>query len=118
MALKENITVRVSGSDVIDYTAVSNFTTDVIEWESLNGFTLNVWFSVITGTNPTPTLTIEASNENNNNAFVTYTNMTNISLPELFEDISFKPKYLRFSYVATGVGLGSVVTFTLNEIKP
>ena len=55
MALKEDLTVYVSGSAVVDYVANADFTTDAIEWADFRGFTLNVWYSNLVGKcNPFP----------------------------------------------------------------
>ena len=115
MAIKEEITVRVSSTEVVTYPADSDFTTDAIEWSDFRGYSLNVWFPTLNGTNPKPTIEFQASNSSDLSSFTTYENINNISLPELFEDEYFTPKYIRFIYTATGVGALSTVTFDLKR---
>lgn len=115
MAIKEEITVRVAGSEVVTYPADADFTTDAIEWSDFRGYSLNVWFPTLNGSNPKPKITFEASNSSDLSSFTTYENINNISLPELFEDEYFTPKYIRFVYTATGVDALSTVTFDLKR---
>jgi len=113
MAKKEQITVYVSGTEVDDYDATSDFTTNAISWEDFKGYSLNVWFPNLTGGNPKPKIEFQASNTTDLLGFNTYENIKNISLPELFEDEFFTFKYIRFVYYSTGVGVGSTITFNL-----
>ena len=115
MAIKEEITVRVSSTAVVTYPADADFTTDAIEWSDFRGYSLNVWFPTLNGASPKPTIEFQASNSTDLSSFTTYENINNFSLPELFEDEYFTPKYIRFVYTATGVGGGSTVTFNLNR---
>ena len=115
MSIKEEITVRVSSTEVVTYPADADFTTDAIEWSDFRGYSLNVWFPTLNGSNPKPTIEFQASNSTDLTSFNTYENINNVSLPELFEDEYFTPKYIRFVYTATNVGGGSTVTFDLKR---
>ena len=115
MATKEQITVYKAGTEINDYPADADFTTDAIEWADFKGYTLNIWFPTLNGGNPKPTIEFQASNSTDLSSFTTYENINNFSLPELFEDEYFTPKYIRFVYTSTNVGGGSTVTFNLNR---
>ena len=115
MATKEQITVYKAGTEINDYPADADFTTDAIEWDDFRGYTLNIWFPTLNGGNPKPTIEFQASNSTDLSSFTTYENINNFSLPELFEDEYFTPKYIRFVYTSTNVGGGSTVTFNLNR---
>ena len=115
MATKEQITVYKAGTEINDYPADADFTTDAIEWADFKGYTLNIWFPTLNGGNPKPTIEFQASNSTDLSSFTTYENINNFSLPDLFEDEFFTPKYIRFVYTSTNVGGGSTVTFNLNK---
>ena len=116
MANKEQITVYKSGTAVVDYVATADFTTDAIKWDNLHGFSLNIWFPLLNGTSPKPRITIQVSNTTNPNSFITYVDVDNIAIPQLFEKSSVTPKYIRLVYDSTDVGFGSVITIDLNKI--
>lgn len=115
MALKQPISVYVSSNKVEAFDATVDFTTDAILWSDFKGYTLNIWFDPLNGGNPKPKITFEASNTSGSSSFRTYSNISDIDLPELFEDSFFTPKYIRFVYDSSGVGAGSLITFTLNK---
>lgn len=122
MAQKEQLTVYVVNPTAVDdFTAVSNFTTDIITWSNFEGFSLNVWFPVLNGTAPAPTIDIEVSNSTDPLSFQPLINSVNIELvnlpvPRLWEIASIEAKYIRFKYTATGVTTGSTVTFDFNRL--
>lgn len=116
MAQKQTITVRIAGADAVDYPADADFTTDIIEWITLEGFTVNFWFQILNGTSPKPRITIQVSNTQDDKSFVTYVDVDNIAIPQLFKKSSVSPKYIRFKYDSTDVGAFSVLTINLNKI--
>ena len=115
MAIKEEITVRVSSTDVVTYPADSDFTTDAIEWSDFRGFALNVWFPTLNGSNPKPKITFEVSNTTDVASFTEYNNYIDFDLPNSFQKDSMEYKYIRFVYDSTGVDALSTVTFNLNK---
>ena len=115
MALKENLTVFVSSTAVVDYPANADFTTDAIEWADFKGFTLNVWYSNLVGANPKPKITFEVSNSTDVNSFTTYNDYINFDLPDSFQKDTIEYKYIRFVYDSTGVDALSTITFSLNK---
>jgi hypothetical protein len=117
MASKYKIPVKVAGTDVIDYAGDADFTTDAILCENFEGFTLNFWFQVLNGVSPKPRITIQVSNTDNINSFVTYVDVDNIAIPQLFEKSSIGPRYIRFIYDSTDVGVGSVITIDFYKKK-
>jgi len=114
--LKESITVRVGGADVLNYDATIDFTTDIIPWDDLKGFSLDIWFNVLNGASPVPKVTIQVSNDTNVNSFVTYVNAIDVELPELFTKTTVRPNYIRFIYDSTGVDAGSLISINLFKI--
>ena len=122
MSGKQEITLRVGGVEVSDYTATATFTTDALEWEDLDGFSINVWFPVLNGTDPQPTIDIEVSNTPDLLSFNPLINplntqLTDLNIPALWNMGSVNAKYIRFVYKSTGVNLGSTVTFNLTKLK-
>jgi hypothetical protein len=115
MALKEDLTVYVSGSAVVDYVANADFTTDAIEWADFRGFTLNVWYSNLVGANPKPKITFQVSNSDDVNSFTDYNNYIDFRLPASFKKNNIEYKYIRFVYDSTGVDALSTITFELNK---
>ena len=115
MATKEQITVYKAGTEINDYPADADFTTDAIEWADFRGFAINVWFNVLNGTSPKPRITIQVSNTGDLNSFVTYVDAENIAIPQLFEKSNVLPGYMRFIYDSTDVSVGSVITINLNK---
>lgn len=116
MAIKEEITVRVSSTEVVTYPADANFTTDAIEWSDFRGFSLNIWFPTLNGASPTPTIDIEVSNSNDVLSFTKLNNVINVPLPELFTKSELKPKFIRFVYSSVGVDPLSTITFELKKL--
>lgn len=116
MAIKEQITVRVSSTDVVTYPADADFTTDAIEWSDFRGFALNVWFPVLNGTSPAPTIDIEVSNSTDVLSFTKLNDAVNVPLPELFTKSELKPNFIRFVYSSLGVGALSTITFELKKL--
>lgn len=116
MAIKQPITIRVSSVDVVTYPADANFTTDAIEWSDFEGFSLNVWFPTLNGVSPKPRITIQVSNTSDLASFVTYVDVDNIAIPQLFEKSTVSPNYIRFVYDSTDVGAGSLITINFNKI--
>jgi len=113
MANKEIITIYKARTEINDYPADADFTTDALIWDDFKGYSLNIWFNNLYGTNPKPKIEFQASNTSDLLSFTTYENIKNISLPELFEDEFLTFKYIRFVYDSTGVGVGSTITFNL-----
>jgi len=121
MALKQSIEIKVLTIPVVTFDATSDFTTDVIEWSDFSGFALNVWFPILNGTNPTPTISVEVSNSIDLSSFKPLINKSNIELinlhlPRLWEIASVEAKYIRFIYISTDVGALSTVTFNFNKL--
>lgn len=122
MANKEKLTVYVINPiKVEDFTADANFTTDIITWNDFEGFSLNVWFPVLNGTSPSPTIDIEVSNSTDPLSFQPLINSVNVELvnlpvPRLWEIASIEARYIRFKYTATGVAVGSTITFDFNRL--
>lgn len=121
MALKQSIEIKVLTAPVVARDAAADFTTDAIEWQDFSGFALNVWFPILNGTNPTPTLTVEVSNSVDLFSFKPLINKSNIELinlplPKLWEIASVEATYIRFVYTATGVSALSTVTFNFNKL--
>lgn len=121
MAIKEEITVRVSSTEVVTYPADADFTTDAIEWSDFRGFALNVWFPTLNGGSPKPTINIEVSNSTDLGSFKPLINevgteLKNLPLPKMWKMSSVEAKYIRFIYTATNVGALSTVTFDLNKL--
>ena len=117
MAIKHSVPVQILGVNVTSVAADSDFTTDIIKWDGLSGFSLNIWFSTLNGVSPKPRITIQVSNTDDADSFVTYVDVDNIAIPQLFEKSSVLPKYIRFVYDSTDVGAGSVMTINLNKVK-
>jgi len=120
MVLKQKISVFVSSSEVVEYDATSDFTTDAIEWSDFKGYTLNVWFPILNGTG-TPKLNIEVSNSDDVLSFKPLVNevsveLSNLEIPKMWKMSSVESKYIRFIYTANGVGALSTVTFNLNKL--
>lgn len=115
MALKESISVFVSSTAVVDYPANADFTTDAIEWSDFRGFTLNVWYSLLVGSNPKPKITFQVSNTSDSDSFTDYNDYVNFSLPDSFQKDTVEYKYIRFVYDSTGVDATSTITFNLNK---
>ena len=116
MVNKENITVRVASTDVVTYPADSDFTTDAIEWSDLRGFAVNFWFPTLNGVSPKPRITIQVSETSDLDSCVTYVDVDNISIPQLFTKDSVKPNYIRFVYDSTDVGALSTITINFYKI--
>lgn len=120
MAIKEEITVRVSSTEVVTYPADANFTTDAIEWSDFRGFALNIWFPTLNGSG-TPKLNIEVSNTTDLGSFKPLINdisveLSDLEIPKMWKMSSVESKYIRFIYTANGVGALSTVTFDLNKL--
>ena len=116
MALKQSIEVTVSSTPVVTYDATSDFTTDVIEWKDLSGFAVSFWFPTLNGVSPKPRITIQVSETNDNDSFVTYVDVDNIAIPQLFEKASVSPNFIRFVYDSTDVGAGSFITINFYKV--
>ena len=117
MALKQSIEIKVSSSPVVDYDATSDFTTDAIEWSTdLAGFAVNFWFPTLNGVSPKPRITIQVSETNDSDSFVTYVDVDNIAIPQLFEKASVSPNFIRFVYDSTDVGAGSFITINFYKV--
>ena len=121
MALKTSISVKVAGVSVTTFPAMADFTTDVIEWASFDGFALNVWFPVLNGASAKPTISIEVSNTNDLLSFKPLINdlnteLADLDVPRLWASSRLSSKYIRFIYKGTGVTASSTVTFNLNKL--
>ena len=117
MAIKESLSIQVATAPVVSYDATSDFTTDVIKWADFSGFAVNFWFPVLNGASPKPRITIQVSESIDPLSFVTYIDVDNIAIPQLFEKASVKPNYIRFVYDSTDVGASSLITIDFYRIK-
>lgn len=115
MALKETITIKVGATAVVSYAADSDFTTEAIEWSDFSGFAVSFWFPTLNGVSPKPRITIQVSQTNDTNSFITYVDVDNIAIPQLFEKSTVSPNYIRFVYDSTDVGAGSLITINFNK---
>ena len=117
MALKETITVYdLTGTNEIkDFPCNTDFVSKAIPMEDFRGYTLNIWMPSTVGTNITQTITLEASNSEVLASFTTYERILKVPIPELFEDISFAPKFLKIRYEQLNVLAGSTITFELTK---
>lgn len=101
-ASTHRITWQVNGDNVINYPSNADFTTDSKKFELSYEFCIQAILSSLTGT---PTLTLEASNDNIN--FVVYNpdakdiDLTNTDNQIIYDD-KFPCLYLRLKYVANG----------------
>lgn len=121
MAQKQTTTIRVLGVAVKDLAGDVDFTSDIMKWADFSGFSLNVWFQVLNGTDPKPTIDIEVSNTTDANSFQPLINkvdteLINLEVPRLWEIKSINAEYIRFKYKSTGVGASSFVTFDFNKL--
>lgn len=116
MALKQSIEINVLTVPVVAFDATSDFTTDVIEWSDFSGFAVNFWFPTLNGVSPKPRITIQVSETNDSDSFVTYVDVDNIAIPQLFEKASVSPNFIRFVYDSTDVGAGSFITINFYKV--
>lgn len=102
---------KVSGTAVNGYTAVGNFTSDSIEMVGSHDWSVSISES---GTDGTPTYTIQCSNDNSK--WYDYTGASAIALADSFEDHYFSYRYIRLSWTATGVTVGTISAYiTVNN---
>lgn len=108
MAIKQNIAVKVGGSNVVAYTAVSSFNTDAIDLSAYSGaWVLQVFRSLSDGS---PTCTIQSSTDGTN--WNNYDSLlTGFTIPSLKERDTFLPKYFRVAYTNTGSPTGTVTMY-------
>ena len=115
MALKEKYTVSVGGVDVINYDASTSFTTDIIRFDDFNGFTLTVFYNIISG-NPNGKISIECSNITDDNSFVIWNDYEDLDIPNFFEKSETKPKYIRFVYNSNATQSGNFITIEMMKL--
>ncbi len=111
MAIKEEITVRVSSIDVVTYPANADFTTDAIDFSKYS----KAWIVYLESTHTvgSPQITIEVSNDGS--SWLNYVDdATSIFIPCSIGESKFYPKFMRISYVANSSN--GNVTFKYNKI--
>jgi hypothetical protein len=105
MAIKQKYGIYVATVLAEGFSAVADFNTDAIDWRKFNG----EWIFVATRSLATgsPRITIQSSEDGTN--WVNYgTLSTSMTIPSKFEDLIYRPNYIRFVYTISGAPTGTI----------
>ena len=103
-----SITLETSSQPIDGFSGASDFNTDGLELNN-NPFVL---YTDSTHTSGSPTINIEFSGDST--TWYTYKSQSSVSIPEVFFDDEFYPKYIRVAYTANSSN--GNVTFKIVEL--
>ena len=115
MAVKQIISVRVSGVNQNGTAATASMTSDPIEFSENIAWSLNVWFTGLTVSGTDPEFTIEVSNDRDSNSFVPLEGAENVTAPEYVVSEFSQWKYFRIVYDPKGA-TGGTKNFDLIQL--
>ena len=97
---KQNIDVRVSGVTQDGTAATAAITSDPIEFKDNAPWSLNIWYTGLTGT--APLITIEVSNTTDTASFTPLRRATALTTPRMIKSELSKWRYFRVVLTTAG----------------